>query len=117
MFIEDRRKPKGWWWEDDEIFDVPISRAALIVRLYLTAVSNKIDGRRVTEISIGKIAKNLRMGRMTVYRAVNELVSYHLLEVTSGAVDGIDNKYLILPAQQWRKPLVDNSVKGIPIQI
>lgn len=69
--LEDKRR-KNWFWDYNDIFDVPLSAQAKLVRLYLARCADQEN--RQAWPSLSTIAKHCGISRTTVKKAITELL-------------------------------------------
>ncbi len=75
--------PKGTFFYESKIVIglLPyIGQTAFILRVYLSSIARNTNGKREVRISPGGISKALKMSRATVYRTLDKLVIYGLIE-------------------------------------
>ncbi|MTI84965.1 MAG: helix-turn-helix domain-containing protein [Firmicutes bacterium] len=67
--LKDKRK-RGWFWDNNEVFDSDLSKNAILVRLYIAKCAN---GDRQAWPSLNTIAKHCKVSKPTVIKALKEL--------------------------------------------
>lgn len=75
-FLCDRRQ-RGWFWDYNDVFESDLSANAMLVRLYLARCAN---GDRQAWPSLNTIARNCRISKPTVIKALKQLEEKGWLE-------------------------------------
>jgi DnaD/phage-associated family protein len=99
--FEVRRARQGFFWDDNAIFDMGLSSAALLVRLYLCRCADNHTAQ--AHPSLTTIAEKVGLARSTVQKAIAELIDRGLLvkenRQKEGSAEQLSCLYTLLPAR------------------
>jgi hypothetical protein len=94
-----RTARQNWFWDDNAIFDMGLSPAAMLVRFYLCRCADSSTSQAYP--TVNTIAAKCGLSRSTVYEALKELEQKNLIireSRTNGNGGATSNLYTILPA-------------------
>ncbi len=103
--ISDRRRRSGWFWIDNEIFDMDLNPTAFVVYCFLVRIADRSS--EVACISIRKMAKLLNMSPITVQKAIKELEEVNMLRKLRRKTEkgnNLANLYQLTSKEEWKYP-------------
>ncbi len=110
--IADSRRRTGWFWLDNEVFELKLKHTTFVVYCFLVRIADR--GSEVACISIRKMAKLLGMSPWTVQKAIKELENLNMIRKSERKTEKgnkIANLYKLTSKEEW---VCQNLAQGVP---
>ena len=105
ILVSDGRRRSGWFWIDNEIFDMNLKPTTFVVYCFLIRIADR--NSEVACISVRKMAKLLDMSPITIRKALKELEKLNMLRKISRKAEkgnNLANLYQLTAKEDWRYP-------------
>lgn len=105
ILVSDGRRRSGWFWIDNEIFDMNLRPTTFVVYCFLIRIADR--NSEVACISVRKMAKLLDMSPITIRKALKELEKLNMLrKIPRKAEKGnnLANLYQLTAKEDWKYP-------------
>ena len=115
LFIKDSRRRRGWFWLDNEVFEVDLDPYSFKVYAYLVRIADRCS--EVATISTRKLAEKLKMSRQRVRKALKTLEEKGLIikkQRVSENGNYYANLYILTDKESWRFPQEESGLRDSP---
>ncbi len=105
ILVSDGRRRSGWFWVDNEIFDMGLNPTTFVVYCFLIRIADRSS--EVACISARKMAKFLNMSPITVRKALKELEKLNMLKKIPRKTEkgnNLANLYQLTAKEDWKYP-------------
>ncbi len=105
ILVSDGRRRSGWFWVDNEIFDMGLNSTTFVVYCFLIRIADRSS--EVACISTRKMAKFLNMSPITVRKALKELEKLNMLKKIPRKTEkgnNLANLYQLTAKEDWKYP-------------
>jgi len=112
ILVADGRRRSGWFWIDNEVFDLQLKPSVFMVYCFLVRIADR--GSEIACISIRKMAKILDMSPWTVQKALKKLEDLNMIRKTrreTAKGNKIANLYRLTPKEDW---VYQKMAQGVP---
>jgi len=103
--VQDTRRRSGWFWLDNEIFDMELDPYSFMVYAYLVRIADRAS--EVASISLRKMAKNLGLSKEKVRRSLRELERKGMVirkQRKGEKGNYYSNIYILTSKEDWHYP-------------
>ena len=114
VYVQDGRKREGWWWVDNEAFDMKLKPTTFMVYCYLARICD--DKSSVAVVSYRTLAKKLGLSLQTVCNAIQELEEKGMIlkrHRTGRNGNQIANLYFLVSKEKWAPKFTSAQEKGV----
>jgi len=105
ILVSDGRRRSGWFWIDNEIFDMNLKPTTFVVYCFLIRIADR--NSEVACISVRRMAKLLDMSPITVRKALKELEKLNMLRKMPRKAEkgnNLANLYQLTAKEGWKYP-------------
>lgn len=96
--VNDRRKKVGWFWLDNEVFDMKLSPSTFVVYAYLVRIADRSS--EVATTSIRKMSSILGLSTTTIQKALRELEDKNMIRRETSP-DRKVSTFLLISKEEW----------------
>lgn len=103
--VQDIRKRSGWFWIDNEVFDMALDPYSFMVYAYLVRVADRAS--EVASISLRKMERALRISRKKLVKALRELEEKGMIikkQRKGEKGNYYSNIYILTSKEDWHYP-------------
>ena len=101
--VSDGRRRSGWFWVDNEIFDMRLKPSTFMVYCFLVRIADR--GSEAACISVRKMARVLGMSPITVRKALKDLENLNMLRKIPRKTEkgnNLANLYQLTSKEDWK---------------
>jgi DNA-binding MarR family transcriptional regulator len=105
ILVSDGRRRSGWFWVDNEVFEMNLDPSAFMVYCFLIRIADRSS--EVACISLRKLERFLGLSRNTIIKAINKLEELRMIKkVPRKAEKGnnLANLYCLTSKEEWLHP-------------
>lgn len=103
--VQDSRRRSGWFWIDNEVFDMALDTYSFMVYAYLVRIADRTS--EVVSISLRKMERALRISRKKLVKALRELEEKGMIikkQRKGEKGNYYSNIYILTSKEDWHYP-------------